>query len=195
MKKDNKLVQLDRLDLEILKLLLVDSRINISDMANKLEVSRPTIRKRLKKLLENNIIKRFTVEISDEIIGGIHVFYRFKTIDPKELLNYLKDKHEIIGIYVTSGEKNIVAEAVYPNLDSFRSNMNEFLEKNISFEADIVLRKIRKKEHYIPIIQFKLTCDYCGKEILDKPLEYTLYNRDFYFCCQTCLNNFRRMRE
>lgn len=96
---------LDRIDLEILKILQKDSRKSISEIAEILDLSRPT-RKRIKKMLDMSVIKRFTVLVDDNVVRGIKVIYRFISKDPENLLDYLKDRNEFIEVYLTGGEKN-----------------------------------------------------------------------------------------
>jgi len=189
------MTRLDRIDLEILKILQKDSRKTISEIADMMELSRPTVRKRIKKMIGMGIIKRFTIIVDDSIVSGIKVLFRFKVSDIEKILKYLRNMEEFIELYLTGGEKNILGIAVYQDMEKFRNAMNKFLDLNIPFETEIIVKEIKRREDYIPTLCFKLTCDYCGKDIEGEPFKYTLYNRDFYFCCQTCLNNFRRMRE
>jgi DNA-binding Lrp family transcriptional regulator len=187
--------RLDRIDFEILRILQKNSRTSISEIAKILDLSRPTVRKRIKKLMDSGVIKRFTVVVDDSLVEGIEVVFSFKANNLEDLVNKLKDMDEFIEIYVTSGEKNLVGRANFPNMKRFREVMNQFVELNIPFEANLVIKRIKDSFDYIPSLLFKLMCDYCGKEIESTPLTFTIYNREFYFCCPTCLRDFRRMRE
>lgn len=187
-------MNLDKIDYELIKLLQKNARLSISEIANILDISRPTVRKRLRKLVKSGIIKNFTVIIDDSLIKGIHVIFGFRTDDVEKLVELLKDMDEFSEIYITSGEKNVIAKAIYLDVKSFRETIDKFVDLNISFDANLILKKIKGPHEYIPRLLFKLTCDYCGKEIERKPLTFILYNREFYFCCTTCLRDFRRMR-
>ncbi len=186
--------KLDRIDLDILSLLLNDSRISLTEMANRLGLSRPTVRERLRKLIKNGVIKGFTIKLDESIFKGITVLYQFKPKDLNSLIELLKEKHEVTQIFLTSGGESIFAIASYENFDRMNDDVNEFIDRGENFNFYIVIRKI-KDEPFIPILAFELNCDYCGKKITENPIKYTLYNRDFYFCCKTCLNNFRKSRE
>ena len=186
---------LDKLDLEIIKILLKDSRTPISEIAKKLDLSRPTVRKRLNKLLRLGVIKRFTIILRDDIGTGIRVIYEFKVDNIEDLLKLIKNRDDFISIYITSGENKVIAEANHRDMNEFKKMMDVLLNKNIYFIANIVLNKIKDKTDYIPELLFKFKCDYCGKEINYYLYKYTLHNITYYFCCKACLNNFKRFRE
>jgi DNA-binding Lrp family transcriptional regulator len=57
--------QLDVLDSRILALLKTDSRMPYTEMAKTLGLSEGAVRQRVKGLMESNVIKRFTVETSE----------------------------------------------------------------------------------------------------------------------------------
>ena len=54
---------IDKLDLEILKLLSRDSKISFSEISNLLKVSNTTIHVRIKRLQKLEVIKNFTITI------------------------------------------------------------------------------------------------------------------------------------
>lgn len=55
--------RLDDINLKILDELSMDSRISMTDLADKVHVSRPTVQRRITQMEEYGIIKGFTVEI------------------------------------------------------------------------------------------------------------------------------------
>ena len=56
-------LRLDDINLKILDELSMDSRISMTDLADKVHVSRPTVQRRTTQMEEYGIIKGFTVEI------------------------------------------------------------------------------------------------------------------------------------
>jgi Lrp/AsnC family transcriptional regulator, leucine-responsive regulatory protein len=61
-----KAFRLNNTDRGILGLLREDSRMQVSEMAARLGVSRTTVRNRIDMMCERNVIKRFTIELDDE---------------------------------------------------------------------------------------------------------------------------------
>ena len=67
---------IDKLDLEILKLLSRDSKISFSEISNILNVSNTTIHVRIKRLQKLEVIKNFTITIdyNFEHPKGKHIY-------------------------------------------------------------------------------------------------------------------------
>ncbi|MFI8709416.1 Lrp/AsnC family transcriptional regulator [Bacillus sp. NPDC077411] len=60
---------MDNIDRKILELLQEDGRITIIQLSKKLNLSRPSVNERLRRLQENGVIQGFTARISHEEIG------------------------------------------------------------------------------------------------------------------------------
>ena len=69
----NKLI--DKLDLEILKILSRNSKISFSEISNLLNVSNTTIHVRIKRLQKLDVIKNFTITIDYGKLGFNYTCY------------------------------------------------------------------------------------------------------------------------
>jgi Lrp/AsnC family transcriptional regulator for asnA, asnC and gidA len=108
-----KIAEIDELDFKILKLLEEDGRLAFLDIAKKLRLSESTIRKRVKALKENGVIKRFTVEIDPAKIGLNTVAIVGIDVDPPKLLEVaqkLCDFKEIRCVATSTGDHMIMTE-------------------------------------------------------------------------------------
>jgi Lrp/AsnC family transcriptional regulator for asnA, asnC and gidA len=108
-----KIAEIDELDLKILKLLEEDGRLAFLDIAKKLRLSESTIRKKVKALKENGVIKRFTVEIDPAKIGLNTVAIVGIDVDPPKLLEVaqkLCDFKEIRCVATSTGDHMIMTE-------------------------------------------------------------------------------------
>ena len=189
-------MSLDEVDSKILRILLEDARAPISKIAEELGLSRPTVRKRLRRLVESGIIKGFSVVIDENLLKGFQVLGLFKASNAEKLVNELKKIDEVSEIYLTTGERNVVCIARIADLRTLEDLLNKFSKFDVPFEVSIILRAERKQYQTALLHIIKLTCDYCGKEITGKPLVYTLHNRRYYLCCPTCLRELsRKMRR
>ena len=56
----------DKVDDEILRILKDDSRESFVDIGKKLKLSESAVRRRVKNLTDNQIIKKFTIEIGEQ---------------------------------------------------------------------------------------------------------------------------------
>ena len=69
--------KLDNLDNGILNLLEENSRLKNTEIAEKLGYSEGAIRKRINKLVENNIIEKFSIIVKNQVLGiwaVVHIF-------------------------------------------------------------------------------------------------------------------------
>ena len=187
-------MKLDRIDLDIISLLVENSRLSVTEIANRLGISRPTVRERIKRMINEGIIKKFTVVLDDSLFKELTVIFQFKPNNLDRLIERLKNKPEITQLYLVSGGETLFGIGKYESLDRLKEDVYEMFESGENFSFYIVLKKL-KDEIFIPVLAFNINCDYCGKEITENPIKYTLYNRNFYFCCKTCLSNFRKARE
>ena len=81
---------LDEIDSKILRILLEDARAPISKIAEELGLSRPTVRKRLRRLIESGIIKGFSVVIDENLLKGFQVLGLFKASNAEKLVSLLE---------------------------------------------------------------------------------------------------------
>ena len=63
---------LDDIDIEILRMLLDDSKQTYGQLSNKLNVHKDTVRKRMKNLLGQGVIERFTIAINQEKLFDLY---------------------------------------------------------------------------------------------------------------------------
>ena len=86
---------LDITDLELLRILTKDSSTPFVDIAKKIGVTDGTIHQRVRKLKKSGAIKRFTIELNNEIIGKGSLAYAVVMVDP----GYLEIVSEQISKY------------------------------------------------------------------------------------------------
>lgn len=107
------MLEVDSLDLKILKLLQEDGRASFTAIAEKLRLSESTIRKRVQALQKRDIIKRFTAEIDPYKIGIRTVAIVGVDVDPTKLLEAaqkLCEIKEIRSVATSTGDHMIMTE-------------------------------------------------------------------------------------
>ena len=107
------MLEVDDLDLKILKLLQEDGRASFTAIAEKLKLSESTIRKRVQALQKRDIIKRFTAEIDPYKIGIRTVAIVGVDVDPTKLLEAaqkLCEIKEIRSVATSTGDHMIMTE-------------------------------------------------------------------------------------
>lgn len=105
----------DDIDNKIIKILLNNSRISNTKIARLLNISEASVRKRIKKIMEIGIIKKFTVELNYNLLGYKRVFIGLN-IDKDKIFNILekisKNKN-INNIYLTGGDHDLLIDFLY----------------------------------------------------------------------------------
>jgi len=118
------------LDHKIIEELKNNSRISFSDISQKIDKTEATVRRRVKKLLEEGIITRFTIDFNvdskQSISATIKAIPDFKDI--KRILKQLREIEEIKHIWRLSGDCGLLMKVDIPSIDMF----NPLIEEKIS---------------------------------------------------------------
>lgn len=122
---------IDQYDVEILQILYGNSSESLLHIAQKLDLSLDTIKKRIAKLQEKGIICCMKTKINFAKLGyttyKILVFPKSFSAE-KQIANYLKNKTEILNCIRTIGPWNIEIEAKvknYAEVEALIFNLNE----------------------------------------------------------------------
>ncbi|MBY8992662.1 MAG: Lrp/AsnC family transcriptional regulator [Candidatus Lokiarchaeota archaeon] len=122
--------KLDLLDHKIIEELKNNSRISFSDISQKIDKTEATVRRRVKKLREDGIITRFTIDFNidskQSISATIKAIPDFKDI--KRILKQLRDIEEIKHIWRLSGDCGLLMKVDISTIDKF----NPLIEEKIS---------------------------------------------------------------
>jgi len=127
--------KLDLLDLKIIEELKNNSRVSFNDISQKIDKTEATVRRRVKKLLEEGVITRFTIDYNidskQNISATIKAVPDFKDI--KRILSELKEIEEITAIWRLSGDCGLLMKVDIPSIEQF----NPLIEDKISQVAGI----------------------------------------------------------
>ncbi len=137
-------MSLDQLDLRIIRSLNKDARKPFKTIAKELDVSDATIRKRIKRMQEDGVIKQFIVLLDYSIMGRVVKAFIGLKINPTKIqsvvekLECLADVHVL---YRTTGTMDLFLEVIFSDLDELNSFLgNELnLEGVIETEVNIVI--------------------------------------------------------
>lgn len=129
--------EIDRVDHQLIRLLQKDGRLSHIELAKKIGISETTVRTRLKRLVEEEIIQVVAVanplKLGFEVTGDLYIHAEMKKIT--QVLSELKKFRELWYIVMTTGETNINAEFVVENFEA----LNELIFNRIS-KIDGVIR-------------------------------------------------------
>ena len=147
---------IDKRDLEIISLLLENSRVSAREIARRLRLSTGTVQARLKRLEEMGVIKGYTLELNLEELG-----YQFPVLIDikvsKGKMRIIEEKlsqmDNVSAVYDITGEYDITVIARFRTrreLDAFIKHLQEmeYIERT---NTKLILNVIceNKREGYI----------------------------------------------
>ena len=144
-------MEIDKLDKDILNLLIDDSRLSYREMARKTKVAVATIMNRVNKLEKERIIKRYSAVIDYEKLDyDVEVLVEVRISKGKlfEVEGKIAIDPNVFGVYDITGDFDCVILARFQS----RRSMDAFLKKIQKFDfvertrTTMILHTIREKE-------------------------------------------------
>jgi Lrp/AsnC family transcriptional regulator for asnA, asnC and gidA len=126
-------LNIDKLDLQIIQQLMIDASLSYAEMGKKLFVSAGTIHVRIKKLQETGIINgmKFQVDLKKlgyDVIAFIGIYLEKSSLYDA-VAKELKRIPEIVRMNYTTGNYSIFAEIVCKDIAQLRSILHDELQK------------------------------------------------------------------
>lgn len=122
----------DDLDMKLLYELTKDGSISVPNLSKKLGINASVLYSRIKRLMKKKLIKKFTIEIDDSLLGigvkatvGINRDPKFKELIQKQLL----DTPEVVSISEITGRFDIMIRIQAENLESLHAIVIEKIGK------------------------------------------------------------------
>ncbi|MFM7862330.1 MAG: HTH-type transcriptional regulator LysM [Candidatus Nitrosotenuis sp.] len=107
----------DKVDDEILKILKDDSRESFVDIGKKLKLSESAVRRRVKNLNDNQIIKKFTIEIGEKNSTKAIVLISVESsMDTSKVSARLTKLDGVKTVYEITGQYDIAVIISSPNI-------------------------------------------------------------------------------
>ncbi|WP_434277736.1 Lrp/AsnC family transcriptional regulator GigD [Acinetobacter sp. CE-15] len=147
-------MDLDVIDLKILKLLQEDARLSNQDLADLVHLSASACHRRVKILESNGIIEKYQAKINYAKLGiKIEAMVEIKLAhltdeDHHTFMTQIRDFDEVINVYIITGESNYVLWVATKDLDSFSQFIINKLNKIkgiMNINSKIVLKKLVQK--------------------------------------------------
>lgn len=143
---------IDLIDRCIIALLQVDGRMSHAELGRRLSVPEPTIRRRLKKLVEEDVMQVVAVPNPYKIGYDIHAVIGAK-VQPgrvNAVVEILTAMRQVRYVGVTAGTYDIIIEALFRDNEDFRNFLTETLgqieglrETETSYVLDVAKRSYR----------------------------------------------------
>ncbi|AKG90919.1 Transcriptional regulator [Geoglobus ahangari] len=168
-------MKLDEYDMKILDLLSENSRLSYSEIGKILGLARQTVKSRIERLEKEGIIEKYTIKISPAIDTRKTFFL---LIESENMPDEFPEVYRV-------GKDRYLVKAVIATPDSLSEYARRY--KVVEILPVIEYRQGKMTEG----MEVVFRCDYCGKELREKPIVYKRHNKLYVFCCPTCLDMFR----
>ena len=119
---------MDIIDVKILEVLQANSRVSISELSKKVNLSLSAVSERLKKLESSNVIEKYTVILNSQALDKeLSVIMNISLKNPhqtSEFLNFVRTEDEILECHYVTGEYDYVLKITTRNTATLENLMN-----------------------------------------------------------------------
>jgi len=135
-------------DIDLLKYLIRNARTPYTKIASELGVSEAAIRKRIKRLENKGVIKKYTIEVDIKALGyNIDVLIGIDTLPEKfiDTIKILTDREDVIELYTSTGDHMMMIRMWFKD----SNELNNFIKYLNSIDGvtrvcpAIILEKIK----------------------------------------------------
>jgi Lrp/AsnC family transcriptional regulator, leucine-responsive regulatory protein len=143
---------MDKLDIDLLKLLQENARITISESSKKIALSRPSITERILRLQEKGIIEEFTARISLPAINRATILFiqlSSLKVSNNEFEQMIKEDDDVLECHRVTGSTSYFIKAAVKDM----SNMKLLIDRLMPYgdiNTTIVLESPVPYRHTVP---------------------------------------------
>lgn len=192
-------LRLDKVDIDILKVMMQDARKSYRQISKITGVSTPTVESRIRRMFEVGLIKKIIPFFDpDKVLEGIIALITFRVDNSnlEEIAKKLSEINEIRSIFLTTGESNLMLRIILKDSKDLQGFISSKIKEfgNIQVISSQIITQTIKDEQGIIIreeLGLFLKCDYCKGEILGSTFKLRVGQGERYFCCKTCQSAYK----
>lgn len=143
---------MDKTDMILLKLLQENSRMTISELSNKLSLSRPSITERIHRLQDNGIIEEFSARISLQAVGrNTIVFIQLSSLkeSPDVIEKMMAKEEDIIECHRVTGQIDYFIKAAVDSVDSMTALIDRLMPYGV-INTSVIIKSPIPYRHIVP---------------------------------------------
>ncbi|MDQ3991666.1 MAG: Lrp/AsnC family transcriptional regulator [Actinomycetota bacterium] len=152
---DAEAIAVDDTDRQILEELLVEGRMSIADLAQRVHISRANAYTRLKRLRDEGVIRRFTVDIDPSSLGlGVALIVLLSLESTRrgldEVTAALRAMPEVDLAAIITGEYDVLVFARVGDMNELRRFIVERMQSIPSVRStvtSVILEEVRKRPY------------------------------------------------
>lgn len=140
---------LDRLDQEIIRLLIENARISYSDIGQKIGISRVAVKARIQALEERGVIEEYTTIINPQkISGAVSCYFEIETSPDTlaQVAEILRRNETITQVYRVTGKNKLHVHAVAASSEEMEELIRTVIDPLpgvVSCSCNIILSRIK----------------------------------------------------
>ena len=183
---------LDEIDLEILRLLVEDARRPYSDIADRVDVSAPTVSDRIDRLRELGVIEGFTVDVDrSTVTDGTEVLIDCSiapAVDDRAT-DRVGAIEGVEHVFMTADCRLLAVATV--RQDRVRDLISEAIDLELVDSYRVHLLDSREWSPSIGSVELTLACDECSNTVTSDGISTRIDGSLYHFCCPTCQSTFQ----
>lgn len=183
--------ELDDTDLDILRLLVEDARRPYKEIADRVDVSPPTVSDRVERLQDIGVIRRSTVDIDRSMLArGVAVLVELE-LEPNaddRVAGRLAEADPVERVYLTA-DGRVVLHATVPE-GEVRSTLRETIDMELVEKMDVSLLEEQVWEPNVADGELQLSCAECGQVVSHDGVTTQFDGDPFHFCSEECHETF-----
>ena len=187
--------ELDETDIEILGMLVEDGRRPYREIADIVDLSPPAVSDRVKRLREQGVIRRFTIDLDrSQLREGTPVLLTIE-VDPASLDDVketLAAEEAVEHLFVTV-DSRLIVQANAPG--DVRQWLLSLVDPERLDHVDVDLLSESEWTPAVGATEFALTCDECGNTVTAEGVTARIGGDVKQFCCQSCEARYRESYE
>jgi len=142
---------MNKMDTDLLNILVKDARTSFADIARQLNVSRAYARARVQALVESGVIEQFTAVVNPEKVGKrISTFIDLK-VEPQsieQVAEELAALPEVVSLYIMTDLRSLHIHTLvdsYENFDDFARQHIFGRPEVVAVECNALLRRVKHR--------------------------------------------------
>ena len=144
-------VELDEIDYKILDTLRRDARTPFTEIGRDLGISDATVHVRVNKMMNEGIIKRYTIVVDEEALGRKVRGFVLLNVNPgslEDVANQLVENEGVSAIYEIHGPNDLIVKVGAGDLDEMRDLVLKVREiPNVATSELITVFKVWKEKN------------------------------------------------
>lgn len=133
-------MKIDSKDEKIIELLKKDSRLPIREIAKNSKIRPSTVHQRIQKLVENNVIEKFTIKLSNKAVGeNFIVFMLVKGSTAEYIDNKILNNRHVKEVFGVTGEYDLLIKLKFRDVEEFHEFVLDFRKDKKEIQSTLTM--------------------------------------------------------